>query len=150
MMNQRSAVFAAVTAVMGEPSDSKVSPNKDQLKEIHALVVDAFKTGQVELKDASTRNAEWIARYVPGLVNNWLRKDERLNGGGKYQPKNPGSRPADESMKAMRALLAITIDPSQRAEIEAAMEQRKTELHPKVELKIDALPPALRRFVPTT
>lgn len=33
-----------------------------------------------------------LKRYVSGLVSNWAKKDDRLNGGVKHEIKNPGSK----------------------------------------------------------
>ena len=86
---------------------------------------------------------------MPGLVNNWLRKDGRLNGGVKYTAKNPGSRSGsgDEAIRAMKTLLSVTTDASAKLEIQAAIEARQAELKPKVEVNVAALPESLRHLV---
>ena len=146
-MNQREAVYSAVVAVIGEVS-GKVELTKEQKDEVHSLLLEQFSSGGVEIK--GSRTPEYFKKYIPGLVNNWLRKDTRLNGGEKYAAKNPGSRTGsgDEQMKAMRALLSATTDASARAEIEAAIATRKEQLKPRVEINAAALPESLRRFVP--
>ena len=49
---------------------------------------------------------EKMRSYASGLVNNWFRKDIRLNGGMKYEVKNPGSRQGagDQQLKALKTL----------------------------------------------
>jgi hypothetical protein len=49
----------------------------------------------------------------------------------------------------MRTLLTVTTDPKAKEEIQAFIEARLEELKPKTEIKVDALPPQLRRFLPT-
>lgn len=148
-MTQREAVYKVVTDVVGEvrPGEA-VKLDSAQKKEVHERLIAMFLNGEVDFR--GTVDEITIRKYVPGLVNNWLRKDTRLNGGEKYVPKNPGSRAGsgDEALKAMRALLASTQDPEARREIEMAIEERKAELKPKQEINVDALPEHLRRFVP--
>ena len=142
-ITQGEAVFQAVKSVMGE-LDGKYEPNKTQLLEIHEAVVTMFLTGITA--HSKSGDEVTIRKYVPGLTNNWLRKDSRLNGGGKYVPKNPGSRSGsgDESIKAMKTLLSLTTDASAKVEIQAAIDARQLELKPKVEVNIEALPESLR------
>lgn len=146
-ITQGEAVFQAVTQVMGSNDGEKYEPNKDQLKQIHDLVVGMFMLGVTQ--HSKSNDEVTIRKYVPGLVNNWLRKDKRLNGGSTYVAKNPGSRSGsgDESIKAMKTLLSITADPAAKAEIQKAIEARQAELKPKVEVNVDALPEHLRRLV---
>lgn len=144
-MTQGEAVFQAVLKVVGE-INGKVELTESQGAAVREHVVQAFLTGQTQHK-SNPPEAE-LRKYVPGLINNWLRKDKRLNGGEKYQAKNPGSRTgsSDESLKAMKALLSVAPTDEARAEIEAAIEARKAELKPKVEINVDALPAHLRSY----
>lgn len=143
MMNQREAVFQAVQSVVGE-IDGAVELNREQRQEVYATLIEGFTQGKIELK--GDRSLERVQKYVPGLLNNWLRKDTRLNGGEKYVPKNPGSRlgAGDPTLKALRDLLKATNDPAIRADIEKEIEARKAVLKPKVSIDIDALPEHLQ------
>lgn len=146
-MTQGEAVFQAVSAVVDV--NGAVELSEAQKREVHAIVLDYFLTGQT----SHSRNPgkDELKKYIPGLVNNWIRKDPRLNGGRKYETKNPGSRTGsgDEPLKAMKALLASTDDPEAKAEILRAIENRKAELTPKKVINVAALPPELVKFVPT-
>ena len=146
-MTQGEAVFQAVSAVVGE-INGPVQLTEQQKKEVHAIVLHFFLNGDTVHKGNPTK--EQLMKYVPGLVNNWCRKDLRLNGGTKYTAKNPGSRAGsgDEQLRAMKALLAATADPAAQQEIQAAIEARKLELKPAV-AKLDPtkLPEHLRKFV---
>ena len=146
-ISQGEAVFQAVQQVMGELDGAKYEPNKAQLEQIHELVVQSFLNGTTQ--HSKSTDEVTIRKYVPGLCNNWLRKDKRLNGGGTYVPKNPGSRSGsgDESIKAMRTLLSITTDPEAKAEIQLAIDARQAELKPKVTVDVEKLPESLRYLV---
>lgn len=147
-MTQGEAVFQAVVAVVGEIDGGAVSLSKAQLEQVYETVFGFFKTGATTHKSNPDDSA--LKKYIPGLVNNWMRKDKRLNGGVKYETKRPGSRSgtADESVKAMRALLAMTTDPAAKQTIQAALDQRLAELKPKPEINVAALPESLRNLVP--
>jgi hypothetical protein len=149
-MNQKEAVFTAVCAVV-EMNGSRVAPSQVELKAIEAEVFRLFKSGEVDYRGGLPDDAK-LMKYIPGLVNNWLRKDLRLNGGAPYVTKNPGSRSGsgDETLRAMKALLAATTDSTARTEIQQAIDARIEELKPKVEINVTKLPEHLVRFVPPT
>ena len=146
-MTQGEAVFQAVCEVIGGDPDGKVELRKDELEAVHAKVFGFFTSGAT----SHSKNPDEAAllKYIPGLVNNWLRKDKRLNGNTTYVAKKPGSRrgSGDESIKAMRLLLSVTTDPLAKQQIQAAIEERITELKPKTVINTDALPEALRHLV---
>ncbi len=147
-ITQGEAVFQAVVQVVGTlDGGMKYELTKTQLEQVHEQVVGMFLTGVTAHSKSSDEVT--IRKYVPGLVNNWLRKDKRLNGGTSYVAKNPGSRSGsgDESIKAMKTLLSITTDADAKAEIQLAIEARQAEIKPKVALNVDALPEALRHLV---
>lgn len=148
-MTQNEAVYMAVLGVVGDV-DGKITPNEAQLKEVYAAMMTSFKAGQWT-KNSGGQEEAAVLKYIPGLVNNHLRKDLRLNGGTKYETKRPGSRSGsgDESVKAMRTLLSVTSDPAAKQQIQAAIDERIASLKPKTEIKVDALPEALRHLVPS-
>lgn len=152
-MNQKEAVFLAVCAVKQASSfEGAVELSDAELKNVREFVVLSFLAGDVELKEAEKRDETYIRKYVPGLVNNWLRKDKRLNGDVDYVAKNPGSRQGvgDEMLRNMKALLAITTDPEDKKVISAEIEKRKAQLEEakKPKLDIAKLPEHLRKFAP--
>lgn len=146
-ISQGEAVFQAVSQVLNSQIDGKVTLTDAQTEAVYAKVLMAFTEGVTVHKANPTPEA--LKKYIPGLVNNWLRKDKRLNGNTKYQAKNPGSRAGtgDESIKAMRTLLSATTDVDARAQIEAAIQARLNELKPKPTVNVAALPEALRHLV---
>lgn len=145
-LNQKEAVFNAVKNVCGNV-DGAYNPTKQQRADISAILVTGFQTGAIQLEKTFTESE--LKAYVSGLLSNWLRKDTRLNGGTKYEAKNPGSRAGagDSSMKEMRKLLKVTTNPADRAEIEAEINKRAAEIaatKTKVSVNYDALPESLR------
>lgn len=147
-LNQKEATFRAVTSVIGE-FEGAASPTREQRAQINQILFEGFRSGSVEL-DRQFSDSE-LKAYVSGLQSNWLRKDSRLNGGVKYTPKNPGSRAGagDAQIKAMKALLSVVVDPSDKAEIEAAISARQAELKPAktVTINMEALPEHLKHLV---
>jgi hypothetical protein len=148
--SQGEAVFQAVCEVIGGDPDGKVILRKDELAAVHSKVLLAFTSGQTV--HSKSPNEATLLKYIPGLVNNWLRKDKRLNGGVQYAAKNPGSRTrsGDESVRAMRTLLSVTTDVEAKQQIQLAIDERLALIKPKTTAVIDPskLPEALRRFVP--
>lgn len=149
-MTQGEAVFQAVCAVIGgEPGGEKVELRKDELEAVHEAVFMSFKNGTTVHSKNPTD--EQLKKYIPGLVNNWLRKDKRLNGNTTYVAKNPGSRSGsgDEAIKAMKLLLSVTTDPDSKQEIQTEIDKRLATLKAANAPAIDVekLPEALRHLV---
>ncbi len=154
-MTQREAVAMAVRAVIPHGKVTNEGLTKAQKDEIHAIVLKLMESGEVDLKgenkDGSARDKAWMLKYIPGLVNNWIRKDPDLNGGAKYVPKNPGSRTGtgDATLVSLKALLQmLPAGDENRGAVELAIKERTEELKPKA-VVIDAskLPEHLRHLV---
>ena len=157
MFSQKESVFQAVIGVVGE-FEGAVSLTKDQRGEVVALVTQSILDGETEFSDSARAKydtADKVKSYVVGMVNNWLRKDTRLNGGSKYEPKNPGSRAgsSDPVIKELRKLLSTLTDEDQRdavqAEIDARLatiqaEKAKTKVQ---EINLENIPEHLRALV---
>ncbi len=110
MKSQKEAVYNAVSNTC-EPTDSGAyTPTKDQKQTIYAIVTEGLVNGEVTLSDSAKAKYDTEEKirknYVPGLVNNWVNKDPALNGGVKYQAKNPGSRAGsgDKVIKQLKLL----------------------------------------------
>lgn len=147
-ITQGEAVFQAVRTVFPEgvvPSTTEWS--SAQKEQVHDLVFNMFKEGITSHK--SNPDDAALLKYIPGLVNNWVRKDKRLNGGTQYTAKNPGSRQGsgDEMVRNMKALLSTLEDPDQKAEVQAAIELRLSQLKPKPTVDVSKLPAALLHLV---
>jgi hypothetical protein len=138
-MKQNDAVFASVCSVLGASSfETAVSLSKDESAKVVEMVTEGIIGGEVDFSDeAKTKynTRELVRKYVVGMVNNHLRKDKRLNGGVKYEAKNPGSRAGagDEQLKNLKLLLKMVPDEA-KPEIQAEIDKRIEELKPKVEI----------------
>lgn len=136
-MTQKEAVFMAIVNV----TDHKVGETplvitKEQRGQVNAILFEGFRSGKIELEREYTDSD--LKSYVSGLQSNWIRKDKRLNGGIQYAAKNPGSRAgsADPSLKAMRALLTTLTNESDRAEVQAAIDARVSEIAATKQAKV--------------
>jgi len=145
MMNQKEAVYQAITGMFDVSGDGAVELSRDQKHDVISVLVEGFKAKRIsyagELPDEKS-----LRNYCSGLLNNWLRKDTRLNGGTKYQAKNPGSRrgATDPQISALRKLQSIQTDPDKVAEIQVYIDKRLEEITPKVEIDTSALPADLK------
>lgn len=154
-ISQKEAVFNAVTEVLGTFSGT-VELSTEQRKEVIGMIIAGFANGTVELSSEAAAKYDTDAKlksYTQGLVSNWLRKDIRLNGGERYETKNPGSRAGggDETVKALRSLRRSLTNTTQIAEVDAEIAQRvaafKASKQPKVEINADLIPENLRHLV---
>ena len=146
MLNQKEAVFQAVVGVTGFAGEGTCEPTREQKAMIHQVLVEGFRSGKIKID--TQYPDEKLKQYVVGLLNNWLRKDTRLNGGSAYVPKNPGSRQGsgDAQLKALRALMSATAGDAERAEIQRYIDARTAEIAAAKQPVIDfsALPESLR------
>jgi len=166
-MKQREAVYLSTTEVLAHkgiefmPSVTDVRDvvNTEIRKEIADRVVNLFKSGGVEFKGTDANQAKLsdeklLRNYVTGLITNWFNKDPQLNGGSKYQAKNPGSRAgsSDAQLKEMRLLkkhLETIGNTEGIARVEEAIQARiaelRTEKAPTLpEVSTDNLPDFLK------
>lgn len=158
-MSQKECVFAAVTAFLEENDrlheiDGGLNLSKSDRQTVVGMVCAARDAMELSVEaDAKFDTEQKFKTYVIGLVNNWLRKDKRLNGGVKYETKNPGSRAGvgDAALKAMKLLRSTLTDAEEIAEVEAAIEARISEIKASkvkvVEINVNAIPEHLRHLV---
>jgi hypothetical protein len=148
MMNQKEAVYTTIMNLFNVEGEGAVSLDREQRADVIAVLVEGFKSKKIayagELPDDKGLNS-----YCSGLLSNWLRKDSRLNGGVKYEAKNPGSRTgsSDPQIKALRALIKTQSDPSKIAEIQSFIDKRLAEIAPatkQVSVNVEDLPAELR------
>ena len=97
--NQKEGVYLAIMEVLGETPSNPCVLDADTKRLVVAEVVTMFEAGQISISHPVE-----FKKYVPGLLNNWLRKDKRLNGGETYRIKNPGSREGsgDKKLKNLK------------------------------------------------
>jgi len=153
MKTQKECVFSVITGLF--EVNGKFSPSKTDLQQIYEIVTDEIAAGSVAFSDEA--KAKYSTRdlirkdYVPGMVSNWIRKDLRLNGGEKYETKNPGSRAGsgDDVLKNLKALKAQ--HPEHADDIDVEIAKRVAELGltkvKTVEVNYDLLTPELRTML---
>lgn len=138
-MKQKEAVFNATSSIINLEAGVRVLDVITDAQNAHVveIVAAGIANGEVDFSTearAKYNTPDLIKKYVIGMVNNWYRKDTRLNGGSKYEAKNPGSRSTDPVVKTLRQLLKtdkVTNDPEAKAAIEAEIEQRLADSKPK-------------------
>jgi hypothetical protein len=157
-MKQNDAVFQAVCSVLGQDGfDSAVVLTDTQRAEVISMVTKGLIDGTVDFSAEAKAKHDTPAKvksYTTGMVSNHLRKDKRLNGGVKYEIKNPGSRAgsSDEQLKALKLLQAQYESGSEAwHEIEAAIADRTTQINAAKkktdEINVEALPEHLRYLI---
>jgi hypothetical protein len=133
MQNQREAVFTLVTNTVQVNEGEAVVLTKSDRDFIIESLVTGFSEGNISMSDAARAKHDTeqkLRAYSSGLLNNWLRKDKRLNGNVKYQTKNPGSRAGsgDDQVRELRKLKSTLTDSDQIAKVEQAIQDRINEL----------------------
>lgn len=93
-LTQREAVYVEVMRVVREEKiavtdKQPVKPllNETHIKKICVALVAGFQAKKIALKDTESNkkklsDAKAMELYTLGLLNNWLRRDNRLNGVG--------------------------------------------------------------------
>ncbi len=149
VLNQKEGVYQATMTVLsdlGLDFDAGMDVRSfSQIKEIRSkvamIVVAGLAAGTITC-DASFDEAG-LKKYVPGLVNNWYRKDTRLNGGSKYETQNPGSRAGTgnvqvkELKKLYAAQKAANVDEEMLSAIQEAIDSQIAASKTTKEVKID-------------
>ena len=163
-VNQKEGVFNAITNLFASSDrriDGAVTLTKEERAEVVEIVTVGIHEGTIEFSDDAAKKYptfEDKKKYVPGLVNNWLRKDTRLNGNTKYVAKNPGSRTGsgDEAMKNLKALRTqlstMGADAESITAVDQEIDKRKAELAKskatKVVVDVSKIPEELRHLIP--
>jgi hypothetical protein len=154
-INQKEAVFQAITSVLAEAAidfeegqDVGAIMTKELRSQVNQILFEGFKGGTIEIaKEFSDTD---LKAYVSGLQSNWIRKDKRLNGNTQYVAKNPGSRvgSGDAMLKNLKALLStLEVGSPDHTEVQACITTRTTEIastKAKVTVDFSALPESLR------
>ena len=152
-MSQSSAVVATVKSVVGG-FDGAAVLTKDQRTECIAQLVSGFQEGQINMSDAAKAkysDAKLLKAYCGGLLTNWLNKSPELNGGVKYEAKNPGSKSGSPEYKAAVALKTsyeaqgLEVPAAITEFIDAELATKSVKAAPTI--NIEALPEALRHLI---
>lgn len=144
-----------IQATPFETDYNEVLSSEDK-KAIVSMVFEGMVNGDISVTDKSKANYEndhkaW-KRYTTGLLNDRLRKAKALNGNTTYVAKEPGklSGSRDPELKALMQVLTLDNAPEVKAEIEAEIDRRKSEIAATKAAKTvkpinyDALPADLR------
>lgn len=138
-MKQSDAVVKAIQAVLDTPlTEGAVSLSKEQRDKVASMLFEGFKKGEIDL--SKNYDDKELRKYIPGLINNHLRKHSTLNGGVKYETKNPGVRSNPEVRELMK-LMKTELTPQQRSAVQARIDELNTSKVKEVEIdtsKIDA------------
>lgn len=159
-MKQKEAVYKTVCECIGQErteKDEALTLTAEQKTTIRGILFQGFRDEQIELKEEKKpklSDDKWLSAYVSGLLNNWMRKDNRFNGGVKYVARNPGSRAGagDAVLKELRKLAKIHAnDDVKMKEINKHIEKRKEEIaadkNSKIEVDMSKIPAGLRNLV---
>lgn len=153
-ISQVNAVIESVKAVVQVREGERVQLTKDQRGNVIDSLVFGFKDGAIEMSEAA--QAKYLSDdkalkvYVNGLLTNWLNKSPVLNGGTKYEAKNPGIRKGSDEYKQAIALKKHLLESGALVpvELEGFIAEHAPKSEPKVKtLATDALPEELRKLV---
>jgi len=91
-MNQKEAVYGLVMAFVQSKEIQPTQLTREMKSEIVQGLMIGFQAKQIDFiasasNEAKLADTNKLRDYCSGLLNNWLRKDPRLNGGVKYEPK---------------------------------------------------------------
>jgi len=91
-ITQREAVYLEIVKILKQEKIS-VGPrqqvqtllNEKHIQAMSKNICAGFKSGSIALKETDANkkklsDPKLLEKYVAGLINNWLRRDERLNG----------------------------------------------------------------------
>ena len=161
-VKQKEGVYSAVVAFAQEndidfADGQSFEPSKEQRLAIVGMVTAAMEAGEIELSEAAQakyNTTEKLHGYCNGLTSNWLRKDTRLNGGEKYEIKNPGSRAGsgDKVITELRKLKkTLTQGTAEMEAVENEINSRlatiQTARAKKVEINAELIPEELKHLV---
>lgn len=151
MVNQKESVFNCIKSVKEFEVGNKVVLNQNEKETVIEMLCVGFETNSIEMSERGRKkyvgNRVELRKYVVGLLNNWLRKDLRLNGNEKYKTKNPGSRVSDSVLKNLKLLKQTLSDDDEIKKVDEVIEKRKNELSEKkkVLIDLDKIPVELRK-----
>ena len=161
-MSQHQSVVFFTKQVLGNRFESgkdvKEYGTKDDKRRVAELIADGMLRNEIELspearsKYTGTRDG-LISKYVMGMVTNWWNKSKELNGGVKYETKNPGTRAGsgDEILRELRELRKHLVSVNNTegvTKVDQAISDRMSEITPKTrEINSNLIPEHLRDLI---
>lgn len=120
MLSQKECVFITIEEFFTNngwvlSKDKKVVLSLKDKKDIIESLTNKAMLGCMSLElesKAKYHSRELMLGYCTKLLNNWLRKDIRLNGGIKFFIKNPGSKAgtSDPQIKQLKEIKSKIVD----------------------------------------
>lgn len=140
-ISQKEIVFSAIIETLKDESilfevgetNFRDILNPKLKKLIHFKVLDSFITNKVPVID--TKSEKELAEYAHSVVNNWLLRDDRLNGFMYIINKSNTKYPNDKLIIALQNLLKETTDPTHKSELVKFIEERVAFLDSQTNLK---------------
>jgi hypothetical protein len=123
--SQKQVVYNAIVAFLQENGlsleNNRAELTKSDRKTIVTMIATALDSGDMPFSATARAKHDTptkIRNYSTGLLSNWLRKDNRINGGAKHKIKNPGSK-ANQDDEVLKDLKSIRKLLSNKKEIQA-------------------------------
>lgn len=157
-ISQKESVFQAIVELTGTDSFSeKVKLSSNEKNQVAEIVTTSIMDGLTEFSEAAQAKYSTAIliknKYVKGMVDNWLTKDTRLNGGTPYKTKNPGIRhgSTNPEIKELQKLKTTLTNADHIAQVDAAIEAKKNALQAekikKIEINTDLIPDELKDLI---
>ncbi len=162
ILSQSQATINAIVSLSKEKeykatpfeTDYKDVLTKDDISQVVNFITVGLQEETITMTDKSKDkfqdDPKALRRYVVGLVNDRLRKAKAINGNVIYSAKEPGKlkNSRDAELKALTQVMALDNPPEVKAEIQAEIDRRRSELDAAktktVTVNYDALPADLR------
>ena len=165
MLSQSQATINAIVSLAQEKgydaspfeTDYRTVMTKEDCTTIVNFITQGLIDDEITMTDGSKEkfkemndSNKGLRRYVVGLVNDRMRKAKALNGNTTYEAKEPGKlkNSRDPELKALMQCLELENPAEAKAEIQAEIDRRRSELaaaNPKKpDINYDALPAHLR------
>lgn len=145
MKQQKEAVYGAVCEVLNKTTfTEKVQLNADQRKLVVELIAKGLEQGEITLSDKARQKHDTLEKlqkdYVPGLLSNWLNKDQRLNGGNQPKKVSKTSK-LNKAIKKLNSYKRTLSDPDQITAVEEEIkETKKAAIEEAFEIDFDITP----------
>ena len=162
--NQREATFDAIIDVLSSSnvsfsagSNVKSVLTSEHKKQVRQALVNGFRSGTIECTPdfAKTKlNSDTeLNKYCSGLISNWIKKDNRLNGNVKHQTTSSGTRvgAGDSQVKELKKLLKATAGTDAEKEVNEALNARLAQIKStktaKTSIDVQVIPENLKHLV---
>lgn len=127
-LGQKDAIFEVIKGELGDTFQPGVNV-RDILQpgehnRIQRAIFEGLKSGRIPTSKLKGKSEAYLNSYANRIMNYWLRKDSRLNGGikAKGRPKNPLDRykrlvATDAQIKALKDLRELKVKRGLQGEV---------------------------------